>query len=243
MTYYYSKVFLRLHWGYAIRKPSTKARPALLLPPPTTLVGALSYSKYRGIENIVINKKDVGSPAYEIYNDVKATAKIESPITYIEDIINGVTSAYVKRPLKNKHNIIPLGKVYSPNGRLVAVFITSALPREKLEKMSWEITRIGCKECLVNVEDVEIGEAQKVSNKVVETSYYFPATVKVVEGEEFISDLSFWNEKGYIIKFGKMISEPIKYAIPFSSLLLRSVRVIVEAKEAYKVGDEYTVFA
>ena len=244
----YSKVFLRLHWGFSIVNPTTKAKFAFYLPPPTTLVGALSYYKFRGKDSVSIGKS-FGSPAYKL-DGVRATAKLLSYGTYIEDIVRNVVNLFqgkktdkgIPRRLNPKYrfNVIPTGKVYSPNGMLVAVYITSTLTKEELEKMSWGITRIGCKECLVSVEDVEIGEAQKVSG-VVETSYYFPATVKIVEGEEFVTCTTFWDKEVYV--WGKKVN-PITYALPLLiTYPLTSVEVKVEATESYKVGDEYVVFA
>jgi len=234
----YSKVFLRLHWGFSIVNPTTKAKFAFYLPPPTALIGALSYYKFRGKDSVRIGKS-FGSPAYKL-NGVRAAAKLLSYGTYIEDMVRNVIYLYQRRtdPL-HRFNVIPTGKVYSPNGKLVVVYLTSTLTKEELEKMSWGITRIGCKECLVSVEDVEIGEAQKVSG-VVETSYYFPATVKIVEGEEFVTYTTFWDDKEVYV-WGEKVNVK-RYALPLITYPLTSVEVKVEANEAYKVGDEYVVF-
>ena len=242
MTLCYSKVFLRLHWGYAIRKRTTKAKPAFLLPPPTTLIGALSFYRYRGIENVLFNKKSIESPAFYL-KGVKATAKLSSFASYVEDIIRNVIFIYQRKerqldPL-SRYNIISEGKVYSPGGMLIVVYIANTLAKEELEKMSWSIARIGSKESVVSVEDVEVGEASKVSG-VIETDYYFPATVSVVEKEEFINLVPFWDEKAYIFD---QDAKKEAYMLPLRSYPIISTKVKVNAKEAYKVGDEYVVFA
>lgn len=232
----YSKVFLRLHWGYSIRRPSVKERSAFLLPPPTTLIGALSYYKFRGIDTDIANTS-TASATYKLKN-IKASAKLESPASYIEDIENQIVAPYQKRP-EIKFNIIPVGKVYSPDGRLVIVYITDKITREELEKMSWGIIRIGCKECLVSVEDVEIGEAKKVSG-IMKTCYYFPANVKVIEGRDIIQYADFWDEDVYIWDRKPKL---VRYALPLLSYPIKSKEVKVKANEAYEVGGEYVVFA
>ena len=242
MTIYYSKVFLRLHWGYAVRKRSNKAKPAFLLPPPATLIGAISFLKNRGIENVLIDKKNIGSPAFYM-KGLKATAKLTSFASYVEDIVRNVVCLYQRKERQldpsHRYNIIPEGKVYSPGGMIVAVYVTDSLTKEELEKMSWGIIRIGSKESIVSVEDVEVGEAKKISG-VVETDYYFPATVEVVEKEEFVNLVSFWDEKAYI--FNQDAKKEV-YMLPLRSFPIISTKVKVNAKEAYKVGDEYVVFA
>jgi len=237
----YSKVFLKLHWGFSIVKPAAaKAKSAFYLPPPTTLIGALSYYKFRGIDTDRVSKSG-GSPAYKL-RGIKATAKLVSYGTYIEDIIRNVLSYFQRseRRLDPTYmfGVVPTGKVYSPKGTMVVVYVTDTLSKEELERLSWGIIRIGCKECLVSVENVEIGEAKRVSG-VVKTSYYFPDTVKVIEGEEFTEYVTFWDEKAYL--WGEE-GRPIRYILPLKIYPLSSREVKVEAREAYEVGGEYVVF-
>ncbi|WP_405049891.1 type I-A CRISPR-associated protein Cas5a, partial [Saccharolobus sp.] len=142
----YSKVFLKLHWGFSVVKPSAaKAKPGFYLPPPTTLIGALSYGKFRGVDNDNLGKV-YGSPAYNFRN-VMATARLESEGAYTEDIIRNVISYFQRKERRENpryiYGVIPTGKVYMPNGRLVAVYVTDSMSKEELEKLSWSITRIG----------------------------------------------------------------------------------------------------
>jgi CRISPR-associated protein Cas5a/b/c len=238
----YSKVFLKLHWGFSVSVPSvSKSRPSVYLPPPTTLIGALSYGKYRGYDTVLVNRRP-GSPAYNLLN-VKAAASFSKDFrgTYIEDIVRNVILYFQrsgrKTDPKYRYGVIPSGKVYSPNGKLNVVYVTDSIDRSELERLSWSITRIGCKECLVSVEDVEIGEAKKVSGKV-RTRYYFPDNVKIIDGK--VEYVEFWNEKGFL--WGSE-SDRIRYALPIITYPLMSVEVEVEAKEAYEVGGEYVVFS
>ncbi len=238
----YSKVSLRLHWGFSVVKPgSAKAKQSFYLPPPTTLIGALSYGEFRGIDTAKFGQLQ-GSPAYEYYANVKATAKLVSEATYSEDIIKNVISYFQRKKRwtdpKYIYGVIPTGKVYMPNGEIVAIYVTNSLTKEKLEKLSWSITRIGCKECLVSVESVEIGEAKKVSGKV-KTCYYFPSNVKIVGSKGFTEYANFWDQNGYLwSKEGSLV----KYVLPLRLYPLASREVEVEANEAYEVDGEYVVF-
>lgn len=240
----YSKIILKLHWGFSIVLPSaSKSKPAVFLPPPTTLIGALSYGKYRGLDTMTISNR-LGSPAYNLPK-VRATARFSDDVAggaYVEDIVRNVIM-YFQRPTKERrlnpkymHGIVPTGKVYVPNSDIMVVYITDSMTKEELEKLSWSITRLGCKECLVSVEDVEVGEAKRVSGRM-RTKYYFPDIVRVLGGN--FDYVDFWDEDGFI--WGKE-GKRTRYVLPITRYPLRSVEVTVEAKEAYEVGGEYVVF-
>ncbi len=238
----YSKVSLRFHWGFSVVKPGiAKAKQGFYLPPPTTLIGALSYGEFRGFDTIKFNQI-LGSPAYGYYGKVIAASKLVSEATYTEDIIKNVISYFQRKERwtdpKYIYGAVPTGKVYMPNGDIIAIYLTNSLSKEKLEKLSWSITRIGCKECLVSVESVEIGEATKVTGNV-KTSFYFPASVKIVGSKGFTEYANFWDQNGYLwSKEGSLI----KYILPIRLYPLASREVEVEAKEAYEVDGEYVVF-
>lgn len=243
---FYSKVFLRLHWGFYVSYPqAAKARPSFYLPPPTTLIGALSYGKYRGIDTKVFKGK-LGSPAIEfaIEFKVKAAASFAPDFAggYSEDIIRNVVMYFQRKERRNnpkyRYNVIPTGKVYAPN-QIIKVVYVADMKREELEKLSWSITRLGCKECIVSVENVEIGEAKRVRGSV-KTSYYFPANVTIPESErKKVIVVNFWDENGFV--WGRT-GTPISYMIPIIDYPLKVREVEVKANEAYEVGGEYVVF-
>ncbi|QIW22819.1 type I-A CRISPR-associated protein Cas5 [Sulfolobus sp. S-194] len=238
----YSKVFLKLHWGFYVSYPeASKAKPSFYLPPPTTLIGALSYGKYRGIDTKAFKGK-AGSPALEL--KVKAAASFSDEFVggYTEDIIRSVIMYFQRRERRGdpkfRYGVVPTGKIYAPN-QIVKVVYVAEMEKEELERLSWSITRLGCKECLVSVEDVEIGEAKMVKGKV-RTSYYFPATVNVPDKEKKnIMLVSFWDENGFIWGGSANV---MTYVIPVIDYPLKIREVEVEAKEAYEVGGEYVVF-
>jgi CRISPR-associated protein Cas5a/b/c len=239
--YFYAKVLLKLHWGFSVSVPSaSKAKASFLLPPPTTLKGALSFAKYKGIDSL-----NGGSPAKE-FEEVFAFARFsdDTVASYSEDVVRNVVLLFQRedRRVDKKFwfNIIPTGKVLSPSGKLMAVFVTNKINKDELGKMAWSIIRIGSKESLVSVEEVEVGEAKEVKGKTVNTKYYFPASAKVVPRDQsFLIYANFW-EGGY--DFGKK-AKPVRYALPLQKFPIKSIEVKVEAEKAFEVGGEYVVVA
>ncbi|WP_238026458.1 type I-A CRISPR-associated protein Cas5a [Metallosphaera javensis (ex Hofmann et al. 2022)] len=232
----YSRVKVRLHWGFSISYPTaSKEKRGTLLPPPTTLVGALSYGRFRGVDS----GDDLrSSPAISIMDKVRvASARFEGEGTYIEDIVRNTVSYFQKPERKADRrymfNVVPTGRVYTPGGLLTLVYVTE-IPEDELRRLSWSIIRLGSKEGLVSVEDVEVGRALPVRGKV-RTSYYFRASVPHSLGDLVYAD--FWEGGMSWGKEGKLV----RYAIPLKQVPLRSVEVGVEAQEAYRVGDEYVV--
>lgn len=235
----YSKVFLRLHWGFSVSYPSTsKAKPSFYLPPPTTLIGALSYGKYRGVDLIKVNK-NATTPLSE-FKVKYATARIADGYygTYTEDVIRNAI-LYFQRPerrldVKYRWGVIPTGRVYLPNGKLIVVYLTDELDRSELEKLSWSINRLGSKESLVSVEDVKVGEAKKVTNAKVKTKYYFKMGPKIVHGTYVVQ--YFYDE----VTWGSP-AELHPYILPIITMPIGVTEVEVEAKEAYNVDGEFIV--
>ncbi|AEB95257.1 type I-A CRISPR-associated protein Cas5a [Metallosphaera cuprina] len=246
MTLTFSKVKVRLHWGFSVAYPATsKAKRSTILPPPTTLIGALSYGEYRGVDSLDFPS----SPAEAFNSESKASSQPEkvicaaarfdddSAVTYSEDVIRNVTSYFQKPERRNDEryifNIVPTGKVYGPNATLRLVYVTT-IPPDKLYRLSWSIVRLGSKEGLVSVEDVEVGEAKETSGNL-ETKYYFPETVEHKTGPVVLAN--FW--KGGFV-WGEKV-ESVRYVIPLNPFPISSTSIEVNAKRAYEVGGEYVV--
>ncbi|MEW9492540.1 MAG: type I-A CRISPR-associated protein Cas5a [Candidatus Aramenus sulfurataquae] len=239
--YSYARVLLKLHWGFSVSVPSaSKAKASFLLPPPTTLKGALSFAKYRGVDSL-----KGGSPAKE-FEGVFAFARFSDSTlaSYTEDVVRNVVLLFLREKYKKEkehwYNIIPTGKVISPSGELLVVYVTDKISEDDLERMAWSIIRIGSKESLVSVESVEVGKAKEVKGVKVKTKYYFPATAKVLpDYSPLVIYADFW-EGGY--DFGKE-GKIVRYAIPLQKFPIKSVEVEVEAQRAFEVGGEYVVVA
>ncbi|BBD73575.1 type I-A CRISPR-associated protein Cas5 [Sulfodiicoccus acidiphilus] len=234
----YSKVRLKLHWGFSVAVPrASKAKAAFPLPPPTTLVGALSYGLWRGKDYTPDGK---GSPASELHGKVYGAARFGDGTygVYIEDVVRNVVSYFQKPERRSKREytfgIVPTGKVYS-SGELVVVYLSSQLSTGQLEKLSWSLVRVGSKEGLVSVEDVELGEASRVEGEVT-TKFYFPSYL-AHEESPFLRQVTFW-EGGVV--WGEE-GKDVNYLIPLRPFPLESVEVQVRAREAYEANGDVVV--
>lgn len=258
----YLKVRLRLHWGYSVSLPSTtKTKPSHILPPPTTLLGALSLRRYRG--------KEEGIPQIpREFRGITATAKFGdgTRTTYMEDIVRNVILLWQRKDRRTDvtywYGAIPTGRVYSPNGELVAVFLGEGV--SSFEEDAWGIQRIGSKEGIVSVEEVEKGKAEPLGKGNYETEYYFPYLMsdsgrmrrRTVEGSFRIENFRFrsWEENrkeggaeeggGKGKRRGRRDepgSRDIPYVLPVVDYPMRTKAVYTEAMEAYRVGEEVIV--
>jgi CRISPR-associated protein Cas5a/b/c len=249
---FFSLVRMKLHWGYAVSVPgASKQKPSLLLPPPTTLVGALSYGKFRGRDSEFLSGQNA-SPAIFL-GDVRAAARFADGCAgmYAEDVVKNMISYFQEArkdketgqmrttSMKYRSNIIPSGRVYAPGSELLALYVTSDLDPDELKKLSWSIIRLGSKEGLVSVEEVRTGVAKPVQGRV-RTPYYFPAMVRHggFEGADFML-LDFW-EGGYA--WGKEAAKKT-YVVPMPRFPIACNEVWAEAKEAYECDGETVVFS
>lgn len=240
----YSKVTLKLHWGFAVSHPiKAKAKPSYLLPPPTTLIGALSYGDFRGLESDLLGNY-MGSPAYKLQAKIRgAFASFSKGFSgaYIEDIIRNVAYYYERyKDRSHWYNVISTGKVYAPGQEINVVYLTDSLSEDELKRLSWSIIRLGCKECLVSVKDVEVGEAKEAKGRI-RTSYYFPADVNLLSSQSSVIIVDFWDSSGYLWRGKANKDNWVKYAMPRPGFPLLRSEVEVDAKLAYQVGDEYVV--
>jgi CRISPR-associated protein Cas5a/b/c len=141
LRFFYSKV--RLHWGFIVRvKGATAAQPALVLPPPTTVVGAFAYPLARllGLRDEPPSarkgaKKPVITDVFECF--LKATRGASAGLdpmsptglsSYMETTrimgfvykTGGQVNKVLKEPIYKSISTImpvqPLGATYSPGG-------------------------------------------------------------------------------------------------------------------------------
>ncbi len=150
------------HWGYWIRAPETsKVQPSLPIPPPTTLIGALSMPLVRTgalktensdyIGEAIIQKernKTKTASSSALLQDViiGAAASLSDAAMYWEDINKYTTlhfhpltkwedkeeAAGGRRYLEEyRSGAITTGKVYYPNGGLTIVYL---IDEDRLEK-------------------------------------------------------------------------------------------------------------
>lgn len=172
-------------WGFILKPPYLAlGGKTLSYPPPTTLVGALTYPymKITGDtrEVLIINNKPY-SPASKLLDKVKyAVMGYPEPRTIqIVDINRYASYGYIrddyKRRMEMWFSIMGVGKNYTPYKSVIAYLVDSRYIDE-ISKVAWGISRIGSKEGLVSVTKVvTIRNPQILQNTRVETIFPVPA--------------------------------------------------------------------
>jgi len=245
----------RFHWGFWVRFPNTsKVQPSLAIPPPTTLIGSLTYPLFRDIPELgetrpVTHEKDEGiiSSAYLLNEAVVSCSIYLMDSAYpVEDVNKYNTLFFHRRERRHlpeyRSGIITCGKILYPNGGVVIAYLLdpeklSALLKsgfkEKIENAAWQISRIGSKESIFSVDDVKIFNEILPIKGTVKTKFYFPANVGKIEEMDLgrCYRENFW--KG---GWGDLdVLEFVEYIIPGEKIPIKSHSIRVnEVKEAYK---------
>jgi len=181
------QVKVEFHWGYWIRRPGTsKYQGVVPIPPPTTLIGALtsSLAKTSKIpvsgEVLRLHGKGIVSPAYLLEGSILASSCYLEGIAYPWDDLNRYITLHFQAKTRDseeekeaggrrylakyRFGAIPCGKVYYPSGMMTISYIFSEEklrnlmnnPEVELEEAAWEIQRIGSKESITTVKEVKI---------------------------------------------------------------------------------------
>lgn len=212
-------------WGYIIRPPYVSGGGySLPYPPPSTLIGALaaSYLRLKKPIEIVVKGRKPYSPAVEVLNNIVYYAVLgfrEESVAQINDLTKHYIYAYLREEHKRNEKFwsaaLGLGKTYAPREAYI-VYIVSSEYVDEIAKTAWGINRIGSKEGLVAVKEVEIVyEPEIVSKEVVKT--IFPTPKSIAECEENCTETSFWklNNKAYTSFYPKEPSELLEtYLVP-----------------------------
>jgi len=238
------------HWGYWVKGLEvSKLQFSLRFPPPTTLIGAISFPLVkRGYAKNILGEIDrnLCSPV-KILSEVfqVATIALDGYGYYFEDInvyillhFQGFQkdseTGQIRRYLpKYRKGAILNGRVYAPYCRFTSIYIINVEKavdllgedwESKITRSGWEISRIGSKESVVSVENVsllDINIEEKVN--VVKTKFYFPSKAATP-----IESLYF-REKFWINGFGRDDKpQPIEYTIPGRRNPVRSSTINVK---------------
>jgi len=197
------RIELVFAWGYSIKaKKVAKAQYAHSLPPPTTLIGAISkgLAKASGRGEILLTDGKLMSPAATYATIFKyASAFLQPELDskrgigkYWEDPLRYQILQFQKSGRRAdptyRFGLLPTGKVYCPSAKMVVGYLVDEASAEHLLGADWDkrltsaaysITHIGAKESITTVEDVELTEADIIKDREFETRFYIPA--KAVE--------------------------------------------------------------
>lgn len=227
--------------------------------------GALSLQGVRREGEVVLDPKlGLMSPAGLLEKYVYATASLDTDqsLGYMWDDLNKFVTILFQETTKStdeekavggrrylmkyRTGALPAGKVYYPSGRISMVMLVDEGVREiisgrledELRMAAWQITRVGSKESIVSVEEVQLSEAKPIGERRVRTRYYFPARLGEAEGRFFRE--SFWSGG-----WGRSVAmRREEYIIPGSRIPLKSEEVEVTLTgegRAFKVNGEVVV--
>ncbi|MBD3193051.1 MAG: type I-A CRISPR-associated protein Cas5 [Candidatus Heimdallarchaeota archaeon] len=172
--------------AYAIRSlPQSKMRVAFTNPPPTTLMGAFTYSLLRKTGK---NKEIIYSDDYE---------KAYSPMEEIKDIFSAIaikitgrittfgTLLRINRMYRKEVGYavtsLPMAMLFGTDPYEISLLYLFDLEKAKLHDFSekdllnacWGVTRLGSKESIVSVEQVQKMAFTTTTVSSAETSYSF----------------------------------------------------------------------
>lgn len=187
----------RFHWGFAVRAPGQSAvQTPFLFPPPGTLIGALARAAgsadadhYGGLE------REVRWAAFGYEEEIPGLP-VASLVSV--DITRHLVAPYVRKEYRKeeqyKFAAVPTGKVYAPAFRAVLFYFGERMSR--LRDVAWGIFRIGNKESLFEVREVEICRVSKAAGSEVETLVYVPKDKAVPILPDRVVELKMWLREG-----------------------------------------------
>jgi len=193
------RINLELAWGYSVKaKKVAKAQYAHPLPPPTTLIGALSKGLARasGKGEIMMSGGKLASQTAAYADMFKYASAFLLPETenltgfgkYWEDPLRYQILHFQKPHRRGdptyRFGLIPAGKVYCPSAKMVVGYLVDEAVARNVLGEEWEnkliyagysVTCIGAKESITAVEKVELSEATIITDGEFETRFYIPA--------------------------------------------------------------------
>lgn len=232
-------VHVKYHWGYSLKFPGvSKSQPTLIVPPPTTLLGALtcSLSRIKKWPETSISGKKILSGTTRAAEFIRCAAfggqmfretNGAAGITFT-DPIRGIILLFQRKERRRieryRFGLIPMGKVYAPNFSAKIIYIIDSAKANKILGVDWQkeilpsawgICAIGNWQSITTVMKVSLKKANLSSEKEVNTDIYFPEkAVSKVSGNYFTT--TFW-KVGAGWEYGKMIDlskETTSFIVP-----------------------------
>jgi len=262
------RVNFTFSWGFSVKVPKeAKAQSAYSIPPPTTLIGAVckNLAHVKNVGETIMENKKLASAASKYSKMFRAAAAFYDTNEkmlgkYWEDPIRYQIAQFQRKERRGlpdyRFNIIPSGKIYFPNGRIVAGFLISEEVAEELLGESWEtdleqacytITCLGSKESIVAVDDVIMMKDLQPFKSEFTTRFYQRATF--LDKEEVVAVPSgFYSFSGiYVERFWDINYDwgvqpkQVEYVVP--GLRDPVVSCVMRARPArdavvYNVGED-----
>jgi len=252
------KVHIKLHWGFSVRKPFFSAsQPSFKVPPPTTLIGALSralaYSK-KMPEVLVISsgKKTYYSSTIKLLKYCKwaSLALVDENLLPREglvethDIMRAVIAPYVRReniPRGMLYAPQAHGRIYSPDLDILVTYFVEDPYAEQLQKIAWGITALGCKESIASTVDIKVLNLKEYKENIVKTRFYFEKDLAEDVKGDYIEDyLTLPSEEHFELASTKYTLTT--FIIPLSVVLARinpdKALALSDGQDIYIVNKE-----
>jgi CRISPR-associated protein Cas5a/b/c len=233
---------IQFHWGYSVKEPIfTASQPPFRIPPQSTLIGALSYP-------ISVRKRpEIEGEVSEAIQTLKLCPWVtyrfldDDPSQLIETMdINRVSlSLGVRSEHLNPRTlwgIQPHGKIYAPSSEMEVVYFTR--DPDFVGERAWGIVRVGTKESLVSVEEVEVREVSPIDSEEIEILHLTPLDIVTSPyGSYMIVRLPELRPEWYELRLGRGIDYK-RYILP-----LNSVRVSLKDAVALRdsAGNHYAL--
>lgn len=225
-----------------------KSRPVFSIPPPTTVIGALSYPLAK-IEGEAESGKNympaVLARALEgVYVTVDGPA---IPYTTITRMWFYDPDDKVMRSDAYGYQRLYVRPRWAKGPSIKAIYVFDAIKAEKLFGQKWKekllasaaaVLRLGDKESIVSVEAVDYGEAEALSMDKVETRYIVPMSerlaVKPAELGQEVEVYEFYDWRK--LKDPNLVDLPTtRVAFAYDRKNFSAGKLIVEALESGKV--------
>jgi len=197
------KVTLRPTGIVALRAlPQSKMRTPLRYVPPTTLVGAIAYPLYhlsKSRTETIYERNTFKSTANSIVNLFEWVTVKNSKKPKLYGALLKINTVY-RGNVQSAITSFPFTVLYgSSDFTIIAAYLInenelsrSTFTMRDFERAAWGITRLGSRESIVSVENVERGKAEIVESSSAVTSYAFPFEGFEVQGRGTLQSVVDW---------------------------------------------------
>lgn len=213
-------------WGWSLKYPGqSAAQQALPLPPPTTLIGALSKSivslKGEGGEVLKEGSKyySKASDALKYVSYVTCGVPNGKIVTYM-DMSRNLSAPYLRRThrrdMERWFAVQAMGRSFCVGGKLlIAYVIKQDADDELVYKAASILSRIGSKESIVSVDSIKMFDIRLNKHEGhVDTCFYVPEEVveTPLKDYEYINFWDFKDPRSY--ELGGEKPRELRYLVP-----------------------------
>jgi len=228
---HYIKVAVKLIWGFTSKElVSSKTRESYLVPPPTTLIGALSFG-YAKLNKIPEEDLDLSSAERIRKMILSVHERVIAPLIQYSDISK--IRWYDNRSRIAKYDAVAFGKSYKGVSKnkhdLEVIYVVKDSDQARIiASAAHSLIRIGGSHGLASVEEVETGLLScDVTNNEVITRYSFwnDLVLNALPTDILVQDVVDYRRTS----IGNYMGAPLRRrAYPYSKTLMSPMEVNVK---------------